>query len=150
VTITSQIQKVRILVELVEDGSGAVLDIGRGEYGDGVLRESFGKLDASVVVFLRRDTGRDYHSSTRSLPPTWKVVTAPSPALSRCGCVSCSGWPNLSSAADTECSCLFPLAAPRHRALQANWRNLEEQEEQEDMWSERRMTESLDLSPLGR
>jgi hypothetical protein len=68
VTITSQIQKVRILVELVKDGSGAVLDIGRGEYGDGVLRESFGKLDASVVVFLRRDTGRDYHSSTRSLP----------------------------------------------------------------------------------
>lgn len=60
---TGQIQEVGILVELVEDGTRAVLDIGGGEHSDGAFGQGFGKFHAAVVVFLCGDSRRDCSAS---------------------------------------------------------------------------------------
>ena len=43
-------------MELVEDGAGAVLEVGCGEDGDGFVGEGSCKLDAAVVVLLGGDS----------------------------------------------------------------------------------------------
>ena len=55
--ITSQVEEVRFLVEFVEDGTGAVLDIRRREDSDTVLGESFGEVCAALVVLESRNSG---------------------------------------------------------------------------------------------
>lgn len=67
---TSQIVEVGFLVELIEDCSGSVLDVGRCEYCYTILRKLFGKSGSTVVIFKRSDTGSDYvgcqHHSAQS------------------------------------------------------------------------------------
>lgn len=53
---TSQVEEVWFLVELVEDGTGAVFDIRRSEDGNTVLGESFGEVCAALVVLEGRNT----------------------------------------------------------------------------------------------
>jgi hypothetical protein len=45
------------LAEGVEDGAGAVLDLGRGEDGHGVVGQAEGELGAAVGVLLGSDAG---------------------------------------------------------------------------------------------
>lgn len=54
---TGQVEEVRFLVKLVKDSTGAVFDIGRGKDGDTVLRECFGEVCATVVIFESRNSG---------------------------------------------------------------------------------------------
>ena len=56
---TREVQEIRILVELVEDSTRAILDIRGGENSNRVPRKSFGEPRAAVVVLLRRDSGRN-------------------------------------------------------------------------------------------
>lgn len=44
-------------MELVEDGTGSVLDVGGSEDGDGVLWKGFGEIRATFVVFESRYSG---------------------------------------------------------------------------------------------
>jgi len=60
---TGQIEKVRVLVELVEDGTRAVLDVGRGEYGNRMRGQRLGELDAAAVVLLSGNARCDCASS---------------------------------------------------------------------------------------
>lgn len=53
VTRTRQVQKVGILVELVEYGARAVLHVRSRKDSDGAFRKGFCKLRPSIVVFLR-------------------------------------------------------------------------------------------------
>lgn len=60
---TGQVEEVGILVELVEDGTRAVLDVGGCEHGNGAFGEGIGELHSPVVVFLGGDSGRDCSAS---------------------------------------------------------------------------------------
>jgi hypothetical protein len=84
---TSQVEKVWILVELVEYCSRAVLDVGSGEDSDCIRWQSFSKLDASIVILLGRDTGCNYVVSVYRNKCS-VILTLLSPACSKCGCVS--------------------------------------------------------------
>jgi hypothetical protein len=57
VLITGQVEEVRLLVELIEDGTRSVLDVGGSEDGDGVLGKGFGEVCAAFVIFKGRDSG---------------------------------------------------------------------------------------------
>lgn len=94
-----QVQEVRVLVELVEDGAGRIFQVVCGEDGGRVWGQFFGEGGAALVVLECRDTGGDYRMLVEG--KTVLGRSSPSPALSRCGCVSWSGWPNRSSAAGT-------------------------------------------------
>ena len=52
---TGQVEEVGFLVELVEDGSRAVLYIGRSEDSDAVLGKGFGEIRTAVMVFESGD-----------------------------------------------------------------------------------------------
>jgi hypothetical protein len=45
------------LPEGVEDGAGAVLDLGRGQHGHAAVGQAEGELGAAVGVFLGGDAG---------------------------------------------------------------------------------------------
>lgn len=94
-----QVQEVWILVELVEDGAGRIFQVVCGEDGGRVWGQFFGEGGAALVVLEGRDTGGDCSMLVEG--KTLLGRSSPSPALSRCGCVSWSGWPNRSSAAGT-------------------------------------------------
>ena len=55
-SITGQVEEVRLLVKFVKDGTGSVLDIRGSEDGDGVLRKGFGEVRATFVIFEGRDS----------------------------------------------------------------------------------------------
>jgi hypothetical protein len=105
-----QVAEVGVLVELVKDGTGGIFEVRGGEHGDGVWRELFGELGAALKVFESRYI-RCYLRNVSMGREAYGTV-APSPAFNRCGWVSCSGCPNLSSAAGTLKHRLAVLPAP--------------------------------------
>jgi hypothetical protein len=58
---TCEIEEVRVLVELVEDGSRAVFDVRSCKDRNRVWGKRFRKLHAAVVVLLGGDAGCHWH-----------------------------------------------------------------------------------------
>lgn len=98
---TSQVEEVGLLVELVEDCARAELRVCCGEHGDAVLGKLAGERGSAVMVLQGGDARCYYSDISEPLSPIQKAHSIRSPALTICGCVSCSGCPNCISAAET-------------------------------------------------
>jgi len=86
-------------VEFVEDGAGAVFDVGGGEDGDAVWWEGGGEGGAAVEVFEGGDIGcYCVIVLVGGVVDGDLVVVVHSPALSRWGWVSWRGCPKCSTA----------------------------------------------------
>lgn len=87
---TGEVEEVGVLVEGIEDGAGAVLEIAGSKDGDAASRQLVGKGSAAVVVFESRDTRSDWRGSARA-GQREHTACIRSPAWMRWGWVSCSG-----------------------------------------------------------
>lgn len=86
-------------MELIKHGTRPELQLIRRKHSNAVPRQLLCQRSPAVVVFEGGDTGCDY-TSMSTCSPGESGYGSRSPALTRCGCVSCKGCPNWRSAAD--------------------------------------------------
>lgn len=59
-THTGEVEKIRVLVKVVEDSARSKLDVGGSYYRNSIFRKPRCKLRSALTVFNSRDTGCDY------------------------------------------------------------------------------------------